>query len=66
MSDEIVIVPDGERYHLVHGHLHLANLLAMSKQVKVEVPGVGTVTIFKTRAGLRVNNNIDVVGRQLE
>lgn len=54
MSADIVIIRDGEKYRLLHGHLRLSNVLRTSAQVQVEVKGEGQVHITKTREGYAI------------
>lgn len=49
MSPDIVIIRDGERYRLLHGHLRLANVLRLSNEASVEVRGEGSVQIVRAR-----------------
>jgi hypothetical protein len=55
MSPDILIVRDSDCYRVLHGHLHLANVLSTSSEVIVDVRGEGKVKIIKTRNGLLVN-----------
>lgn len=57
LTPEILIIQDNTGYRLLHGHLHLAMALRSSGQAAVEVQDVGTVVVFKTRDGLKVEMN---------
>jgi hypothetical protein len=55
MSNDILIVREGNGYRLLHGHLRLASTLTLSDEVVVDVKGEGVVKIAKTRNGCFVN-----------
>jgi hypothetical protein len=57
MSDEILIVRDGDGYRVLFGHLHLASQLSLSNEVDVAIKGEGIVKVVKTREGLFVNRD---------
>lgn len=54
MSPDIWIIHEGDKYRLLHGHLHLAVELAGDSAVFVNIKDEGTVRIVKTSAGLAV------------
>jgi hypothetical protein len=54
MSPDILIVREGDRYRLLHGHLRLANVLRTMNEIAVEVAGEGKVKVMKTRHGYLV------------
>lgn len=56
MSLDVVIIRNCDGYQILHGHLHLANLLNRSTCVSVDVKGEGPVTIVRTRDGIFVDN----------
>jgi hypothetical protein len=51
MSNDILIVREGEGYRLLHGYLRLTNTLTLSDEVAVNVKGEGEVRIVRTRDG---------------
>jgi hypothetical protein len=59
MDPDILIVRNADGYRLVHGHLHLANLLDKHTKVVIDVKGEGSVTVARTREGVLVNNGIE-------
>lgn len=57
MSQDIVIIRDGNDYRLMHGHLRLANVLRALGEVDVEIKGEGTIKIMKSREGYMVGKD---------
>lgn len=57
MSPDILIVRDGDGYRVLHGHLHLATQLSLSKEIFVDVKDEGKVRIVKTRNGFIADKN---------
>jgi hypothetical protein len=55
VSNNILIVREGDRYLLLHGHLRLINTLALSDAAAVNVKGEGDVTIVRTGNGYFVD-----------
>jgi hypothetical protein len=55
MSNDILIVREGDGYRLLHGYLRLTNTLTLSDEVAVNVKGEGEVKIAKTRNGCFVD-----------
>lgn len=51
MAKDIVIIRDGERYQLLHGHLRLMNLLRTNEEISVDIMGEGKVKVMKTVNG---------------
>jgi len=54
MSNDILIVREGDGYRLLHGHLRLTSALTLSDEVAVNVKGEGDVTIVRTLNGYSV------------
>ncbi len=57
MEPDIVIVRDGDGYHLLHGHLRLATVLGESREVVVDVQGEGKVKIVRACDGYFVGRD---------
>jgi len=56
MIPDILLVRHNDGYRILHGRLHLANIMNASKEVVVDVSGEGKVKIIKTSNGPRVEN----------
>ena len=54
MSPEILLVRNSDGYRILHGHLHLANLLNMSNEAIVDASGEGKVKVIKTPRGILI------------
>jgi len=61
MERDILIVRDGDRYRLLHGHLHLVAELSLANAICVDVIDEGVARIVKGRGGLLVEQG----GRRL-
>jgi len=57
MSDDILIVRDGDVYRVLFGHLRLSSMLSESHETFVNVKGEGLARIVKTNKGLHVAND---------
>ena len=57
MSDDILIVRDGEVYRVVFGHLRLSTVLSASQEAFVTVKGEGLAKVVKTSKGLQVTKD---------
>jgi hypothetical protein len=57
MHADILIVRDGEGYRVLFGHLRLATVLSMSREVCVDIKGEGKASIIKTSSGLIVDKD---------
>jgi hypothetical protein len=55
MSDDILIVRDGDVYRVLFGHLRLSTMLSESNETFVNVKGEGQAKIIKTTKGLLVH-----------
>ncbi|MFI4940299.1 MAG: hypothetical protein ACHP7O_08180 [Burkholderiales bacterium] len=54
MSPDILIVREGDGYRVLHGHLHLANTMNLTREAQVVASGEGVVKIVKTPSGIFV------------
>ena len=54
MSDDILIVRDGDVYRVLFGHLRLSNMLSDAHETFVNVRGEGLAKVIKTNKGLQV------------
>ena len=54
MSDDILIVRDGDVYRVLFGHLRLSSMLSQSNEAFVNVKGEGLAKVVKTAKGLHV------------
>jgi hypothetical protein len=57
MSDDILIVRDGEVYRVLFGHLRLSSMLSETNETFVNVKGEGQARVIKTTKGLRVDKD---------
>ena len=57
MSDDILIVRDGEVYRVLFGHLRLSSMLSESNETFVNVKGEGQAKVIKTNKGLLVHKD---------
>lgn len=57
MNPDIWVVRDGDKYRLLHGHLHLAIEMANETDVYVDVRNEGKVRIVKTSDGYAVESD---------
>ena len=56
MDNEILMVQDKDGYRILHGHLHLTNLIGQHSEVELHVPGKGNVTVRRVAGGLVVHD----------
>lgn len=54
MSNDILIVRDGDVYRVLFGHLRLSNMLNESHEAFVNVKGEGLAKVVKTNKGLHI------------
>ncbi len=57
INPDIWIVRDGDKYRLLHGHLHLAVEMARQSDVFVEIKDEGKFRIVQTSDGLAVERD---------
>ncbi|CAN5182053.1 hypothetical protein BH11PSE11_BH11PSE11_19230 [soil metagenome] len=56
MHPEVLIVREDQGYRVLHGHLHLASLLAQSEEAEVLAVSEGKKKVVKTRSGILVDD----------
>ena len=57
MSDDILIVRDGEVYRVLFGHLRLSSMLSKSDETFVNIKGEGPARVIKTSKGLQIDKD---------
>ena len=56
MNPDILLVREDNGYRVLHGHLHLINILSESAEALIETRDEGKVKVMKTRDGIVVDH----------
>ncbi len=57
MIPDILLIRHDDGYRILHGRLHLANLMRVAEEVVVDASGEGKVKIIKTASGAQIEND---------